>query len=773
MVAAAGAGVAAVEHELLGRQPRFVGRLVEVGGLVDEFLPAVGRVDVDFDHARIGRHAQCRQARITRRLVAFEDQWQAHLDGGVLDGRDEFEVVLEHRHRRHEHIEPTIARFGAQGGAGDPSRGLEGLRSARLRQRHRCAGLARALRGARSLGKARCARASSGMRPGPARCARGIGCAGTTTAFIGAEGKAQAPVRRQRRERLGLVGRVHPGHVALRRPGLGVERQAKAHRRIAGHEVATFGTQEPRAGLPAGQAVRVASDRQHVPDHLVEPLAEDLAQALAFERVGQTRIEGVDVGRQLAFTPEVVPGVLVGGKDVLGIERQTARHAREETARLALGDLAVLALVGKQLRVRPDRFAVLAPVEVERPAGQLLARVPLALTVVQQPAVAVLQAQLLHQVGGQQTLGRAHGLGVPLGAIAVIDRHEGRLTALRESNVIAAQVVIDPVTERLDALPLRIGVGQRDPWRFPDAGDAHVVFELGLALVDGAAHRGGRRRVGRTRERDVAFAGEQPRGRVEPDPAGAGQEDLAPCVQVGEIDLGAARAVERLHIALELDQVARHEPRREPEVTKHLHQQPAGVAAGARSLDQRFFRRLHTGLETDEVADVLLQTLVELDQEVVGVPARAGHRLDVLREQRRELAANEVRSKLAGELGLVGERKVFGRGLEEEIERVEHRHLGHQIDLDAKRRGLVGEDQPGEVVGLRVLLPVDEVGRRLHPHRIAQDAGARMRRWTQPDDLRTEVNRPVVPVVGHVVERDMDGHSGLQEPQDQGLTVMR
>ncbi len=86
VVAAAGAGVATVEHELLGRQPRLVGRLVEVRGLIDQFAPTVGRMDVDLDHARIGRDAQGREAWILRRLIAFEDQRQLHLERGVLDG---------------------------------------------------------------------------------------------------------------------------------------------------------------------------------------------------------------------------------------------------------------------------------------------------------------------------------------------------------------------------------------------------------------------------------------------------------------------------------------------------------------------------------------------------------------------------------------------------------------------------------------------------------------------------------------------------------------
>ena len=41
VVAAAGAGVPAVEHELLGAQPRLPGLLVEDGGVLDQLVPVV------------------------------------------------------------------------------------------------------------------------------------------------------------------------------------------------------------------------------------------------------------------------------------------------------------------------------------------------------------------------------------------------------------------------------------------------------------------------------------------------------------------------------------------------------------------------------------------------------------------------------------------------------------------------------------------------------------------------------------------------------------
>src|SRR6185295_20256457 len=58
----------------------------------------------------------------------------------------------------------------------------------------------------------------------------------------------------------------------------------------------------------------------------------------------------------------------------------------------------------------------------------------------------------------------------------------------------------------------------------------------------------------------------------------------------------------------------------------------------------------------------------------------------------------------------------------------------------------------------RVLLPVDEMRGGLDAHRVRQDARARMRRRAQPHDLRAEVDRPVVPVMRDVVQRDVDRH---------------
>ncbi len=93
----------------------------------------------------------------------------------------------------------------------------------------------------------------------------------------------------------------------------------------------------------------------------------------------------------------------------------------------------------------------------------------------------------------------------------------------------------------------------------------------------------------------MAFAGEQAGGRVQADPAGAGDVHLGPGMQVGEVVVGAAGAVQRLDVGLELDQVARGEARGQTEVAQCLHQQPGRVAAGAALEFERFLGCLHAG----------------------------------------------------------------------------------------------------------------------------------------------------------------------------------
>ena len=77
-----------------------------------------------------------------------------------------------------------------------------------------------------------------------------------------------------------------------------------------------------------------------------------------------------------------------------------------------------------------------------------------------------------------------------------------------------------------------------------------------------------------------------------------------------------------------------------------------------------------------------------------------------------------------GERRVVGEGDGFGVGFEEEIEGIVDGHFGDEVDLDLEGAGFFREDEPGEVIGLRVLLPVEEVFCGGDAERVAEDSGA-------------------------------------------------
>src|ERR1700694_2349882 len=115
---------------------------------------------------------------------------------------------------------------------------------------------------------------------------------------------------------------------------------------------------------------------------------------------------------------------------------------------------------------------------------------------------------------------------------------------------------------------------------------------------------------------DVPLPGQHARGDVESDPARTGKIDFGPGVQIGKIVLDLARSFDRIDIGAQLNEVARDETGGEPEVAKDLNQQPRRVAARSGTRSQRLLRRLDARLHADDVANLLLQLRVEIDQEI-------------------------------------------------------------------------------------------------------------------------------------------------------------
>ena len=114
VIAAAGAGVAPVGHELVGAEPRLARVLVERGRRLHRLAPGRGGMDVDLDHAGIGRHLDAVDARIERRRVALDADRHVSLARDRFDCGEQLEIIVELRRRRHEDAQHAVARLDGE-----------------------------------------------------------------------------------------------------------------------------------------------------------------------------------------------------------------------------------------------------------------------------------------------------------------------------------------------------------------------------------------------------------------------------------------------------------------------------------------------------------------------------------------------------------------------------------------------------------------------------------------------------------------------------------
>jgi len=149
--------------------------------------------------------------------------------------------------------------------------------------------------------------------------------------------------------------------------------------------------------------------------------------------------------------------------------------------------------------------------------------------------------------------------------------------------------------------------------------------------------------------------------------------------------------------------------------------------------------------------NVLSDQTVDFHDEIDGAPALFRNAGQVAFDQGRCRRLDEVRDQFSTVVGIVFEWELFGVGRQEKIKWIENRHLCDQIDFDFQFPGRLREHQPRKIVGLRILLPIDEVLGWRHGQRIRQNAGAAMRRRPKSHDLRAQVHRSVVPIVGNVI----------------------
>ena len=126
-----------------------------------------------------------------------------------------------------------------------------------------------------------------------------------------------------------------------------------------------------------------------------------------------------------------------------------------------------------------------------------------------------------------------------------------------------------------------------------------------------------------------------------------------------------------------------------------------------------------------------VQTHQHVDRLLVAAQRRAKRR-EPRRKSRTGGRGVEKRNQLLGERVRVLEWIELRVRLDKEIERIDHRHVGDQIDDDVERT-CVGSGKTSRATQLPygILLPVEEIVRRLDVQRIAKHRSAAMRRRPQ------------------------------------------
>ncbi len=114
VIAAAGAGMPAVEHELLGAEPASGAPPRRAWSSARRSRPGVSRVHVDLDDAGIGRHLEVVEPRIGSGGVPFDDDRHLQLAAVRSMAAIEIEVVLGRLDRGHEHVDAAVPRLDAE-----------------------------------------------------------------------------------------------------------------------------------------------------------------------------------------------------------------------------------------------------------------------------------------------------------------------------------------------------------------------------------------------------------------------------------------------------------------------------------------------------------------------------------------------------------------------------------------------------------------------------------------------------------------------------------
>ena len=272
-----------------------------------------------------------------------------------------------------------------------------------------------------------------------------------------------------------------------------------------------LGTEWPATGAPAAASLSddLPFQRQGVAYFCGQACAEQAAKTLTLQRIIQFAVGRVQVDGQPALLPQVITYIFIAGHNQPGINTQLASQGMDKGFTSLARQFSRCTLIGQPLVVVPQGQAVLPPVQRQGPARQWLTGIPFALADMHQAVAGIMTLQAPEQLVCEFAFVISQGLGIPLGAVHIVDGDKRWLTAHGQAHIIRGQLPVDFHCQLLDLLPLDICIGFGDPRIFIDA--RHTVFKVEgyLGWLCGTGHRRCRYRVRRTGQWNMTLTGKQ------------------------------------------------------------------------------------------------------------------------------------------------------------------------------------------------------------------------------------------------------------------------
>ena len=372
---------------------------------------------------------------------------------------------------------------------------------------------------------------------------------------------------------------LQPVGAGPRRPASRIRRRRRALSRCPSAKRSASVDRRPRAALDLAisRIFQIAPPRQAEPSAQPwsEPLIEYPRHPRALFRIGQFGIAGIDIRRQAALPSAASARVLERRHDEFGIDAEFFRGAFRET--LGVFDLRLARPF--DLR-RSDRNSSRS---ARRPCASR-ARTPSAAGFRRDTICPARNAAGRRARSASRNL-RIRSSARPrlVGPTAAIF-HSGDSRSSTETKVGSPPIVRRTSPAFRSASTCSPSLSRRAQDSSENGRVIRGASRMRLTLISKpnstsanptrAADRRRRAIMRRGGDGDMPLAGQHARGDVESDPAGAGQIDLGPGVQIGEIVLDLARSFDRIDVGTQLDEIAGDETGGETEMPEDLDQQP-------------------------------------------------------------------------------------------------------------------------------------------------------------------------------------------------------